>query len=145
MHYRLILDKDALVESLVPGKVQISMLSTEGVPSEELLNIVRKKLTQDDIRMLTDTITVVSSNIIQVNIHAKVTALSEDTIETAKKQFVEKFESAKRLGWSVTRSWTIANLFVEGVSNIELIEPRENVVVKGDECSCLGNLRIELN
>ncbi|MFJ5423245.1 baseplate J/gp47 family protein, partial [Wolbachia endosymbiont of Drosophila barbarae] len=54
--------KDALVESPIPGKVQISILSTQlsttGIVSEELLEIVKKQVTRDDIRVLTDTITV---------------------------------------------------------------------------------------
>jgi phage-related baseplate assembly protein len=72
--------KDALVESLVPGSVQISILSTElstgGIPSEELLKIVRNQLNKEDIRVLTDTIEVVSCNIIPVNIHTRITATS---------------------------------------------------------------------
>jgi len=137
--------KDALVESLVPGKVQISILSTElSTDIEELLNIVKKQVTRDDIRILTDTIEVVNCNIVEIDIHSKITAVSEDIIKVAKKQFIEKFEASKRLGWSVTKSWIIANLFVEGVENIELIEPQEDVVIKGNECAILGNLKIEL-
>lgn len=140
--------KDALVESLVPGKVQISILSTElfttGVPSNELLEIVKKQLNSDNLRILTDTIEVVSCNIIPLDIHTRITAISEETIERARKQFIEKFESAKRLGWSTTKSWIIANLFVEGVSNVELIEPKEDIVVRGNECYYLSNLQIEL-
>ncbi|TLW86926.1 baseplate J/gp47 family protein, partial [Wolbachia endosymbiont of Drosophila santomea] len=44
--------KDALVESPIPGKVQISILSTQlsttGIVSEELLEIVKKQVTRDD-------------------------------------------------------------------------------------------------
>lgn len=47
------------------------------------------------------------------------------------------------MGWNVTRSWIIANLFVEGVENVELIEPKEDVVVLGNECANLRNLKIE--
>lgn len=141
--------KDALVESLVPGSVQISILSTElstgGIPSEELLDVVKKKIMQDDIRILTDTVEVVSCNIIPIDIYAKISIdpmVSQDIIETAKKQFIEKFESAKGLGWNVTKSWVIANLFVEGVQNIELIEPKEDIVVRGNECATLRNLNV---
>ncbi|APR98986.1 baseplate assembly protein [Wolbachia endosymbiont of Folsomia candida] len=140
--------KDALVESPIPGKVQISVLSTNlsttGIPSEELLQIVRKQLNREDIRVLTDTIEVVSCNIIAIDIHSRITAQSEEIIEVAKKQFIEKFEASKRLGWNVTKSWIIANLFVEGVSNVELIEPKEDIAIRGNECSTLGNLKIEL-
>ncbi|WP_353283059.1 baseplate J/gp47 family protein [Wolbachia endosymbiont (group A) of Pogonocherus hispidulus] len=141
--------KDALVESRVPGGVEISILSTElstnGIGSEELLDIVKKRVTRDDIRVLTDTITVVGCNIIEINIHSKISIKRPDIIETVKKKFIEKFESAKSLGWSVTRSWIIANLFIEGVENVELIEPREDVVVLGNECAALRSLNVKLN
>ncbi|WP_264719176.1 baseplate assembly protein [Wolbachia endosymbiont (group A) of Lasioglossum morio] len=141
--------KDALVESKVPGSVEISILSTElstnGIASEELLDIVGKQVTRDDIRVLTDTITVVGCNIIEINIHSRISIKRPDIIETVKKKFTEKFETTKRLGWSVTRSWIIANLFVEGVENVELIEPREDVVVLGNECAALRSLNVELN
>ncbi|XCA33354.1 MAG: baseplate J/gp47 family protein [Wolbachia endosymbiont of Polyergus mexicanus] len=121
--------KDALVESPVPGKVQVSILSTElsttGIPLEELMEIVKNQLNREDVRILTDTIEVVSCNIIEIDIHSRISIKRPDIIETVKKKFIEKFEASKRLGWSITRSWIIANLFVDGVENVELIEPRE--------------------
>ena len=141
--------KDALVESPIPGKVQISILSTQlsttGIVSEELLEIVKKQVTRDDIRVLTDTITVIGCNITEIDIHSRMSMSPVISEEEIKKQFIKKFELAKRLGWSVTRSWIIANLFVDGVENVELIEPREDVVVLGNESANLKNLKIELN
>ncbi|WP_425383726.1 baseplate assembly protein [Wolbachia endosymbiont (group A) of Microdon myrmicae] len=141
--------KDALVESKVPGSVEISILSTElsttGIVSEELLEIVKKQVTRDDIRVLTDTITVIGCNITEIDIHSRMSMSPVISEEEIKKQFIKKFELAKRLGWSVTRSWIIANLFVDGVENVELIEPREDVVVLGNESANLKNLKIELN
>ncbi|MFT4314794.1 MAG: baseplate J/gp47 family protein [Wolbachia pipientis] len=138
--------KDALVESPIPGKVQISILSTTtGMVSEELLEIVKKQVTRDDIRVLTDTITVIGCNITEIDIHSRMSISPVISKEEIKKQFIKKFELAKRLGWSVTRSWIIANLFVDGVENVELIEPREDVMMLGNECANLRNLKIELN
>ncbi|WP_264953797.1 baseplate assembly protein [Wolbachia endosymbiont (group A) of Endotricha flammealis] len=141
--------KDALVESPIPGKVQISILSTQlsttGIVSEELLEIVKKQVTRDDIRVLTDTVTVVGCNITEIDIHSRMSISPVISKEEIKKQFIKKFEANRRLGWSVTRSWIIANLFVEGVENVELIEPKEDVVVLGNECANLRNLKIELN
>ncbi|KAF5269410.1 hypothetical protein FQR65_LT14966 [Abscondita terminalis] len=92
--------KDALVESPVPGKVQVSILSTElSTLPEELLEIVRNQLNREDVRILTDTIEVVSCNIIEIVIHSKISIKRPDIIETVKKQFIEKFETTKRLGW----------------------------------------------
>ena len=136
--------KDALVESTIPGKVQISILSTTtGIVSEELLEIVKKQVTRDDIRVLTDTITVIGCNITEIDIHSRMSISSVISKEEIKEQCIKKFEASRRLGWSVTRSWIIANLFVEGVENVELIEPKEDVVVLGNECANLRNLKIE--
>ncbi|ADW80133.1 MULTISPECIES: baseplate assembly protein [Wolbachia] len=139
--------KDALVESPIPGKVQISILSTQlsttDIASEELLEIVKKQVTRDDIRVLTDTVTVIGCNITEIDIHSRMSISPVISEEEIKKQFIKKFELAKRLGWSVTRSWIIANLFVDGVENVELIEPKEDVVVLGNECANLRNLKIE--
>lgn len=139
--------QDALVESPTPGKVQISILSTQlsttGMVSEELLEIVKKQVIRDDIRVLTDTVTVIGCNITEIDIHSRVSVSPVISEEEIKKQFIKKFELAKRLGWSVTRSWIIANLFVDGVENVELIEPKEDVVVPGNECAALRNLKVE--
>ncbi|MGL9759492.1 MAG: baseplate assembly protein, partial [Wolbachia sp.] len=139
--------KDALVESPIPGKVQISILSTQlsttGIVSEELLEIVKKQVTRDDIRVLTDTVTVIGCNITEIDIHSRMSISPVISKEEIKKQFIQKFELAKRLGWSVTRSWIIANLFVDGVENVELIEPKEDVVVLGNECAALRKLKVE--
>ncbi len=138
--------KDALVESSIPGKVQISILSTTtGIVLEELLEIVRKQVTRDDIRVLTDTVTVIGCNITEIDIHSRMSISSVISKEEIKEQFIKKFEASRRLGWNVTRSWIIANLFVDGVENVELIEPKEDVVVLGNECANLRNLKIELN
>ncbi|WP_353285691.1 baseplate J/gp47 family protein [Wolbachia endosymbiont (group A) of Gastracanthus pulcherrimus] len=139
--------KDALVESPIPGKVQISILSTQlsttGIALEELLEIVRKQVTRDDIMVLTDTVTVIDCNITEIDIHSRMSISPVISEEEIKKQFIKKFEASRRLGWSVTRSWIIANLFVDGVENVELIEPKEDVVVLGNECANLRNLKIE--
>ncbi|QJT96629.1 baseplate J/gp47 family protein [Wolbachia endosymbiont of Diaphorina citri] len=136
--------KDALVESPIPGKVQISILSTTtGIVSEELLEIVKKQVTRDDIRVLTDTVTVIGCNITEIDIHSRVSVSPVISEEEIKKQFIKKFEGSKRLGWNVTKSWIIANLFVEGVENVELIEPKEDVVIRGNECPILKTLNIE--
>ena len=113
--------------------------------SEELLEIVKKQVTRDDIRVLTDTVTVVGCNITEIDIHIRMSISPVISKKEIEKQFIKKFEANRRLGWSVTRSWKKANLFVEGVENVELIEPKEDVAMLGNECANLRNLKIELN
>ncbi|WP_341823841.1 MULTISPECIES: baseplate assembly protein [unclassified Wolbachia] len=139
--------KDALVESPIPGKVQISILSTElsttGIALEELLEVVKKQVTRNDIRVLTDTVKVIGCNITEIDIHSRMIISPLISKEEIKEQFIKKFEASRRLGWNVTRSWIIANLFVEGVENVELIEPKEDVVVLGNECAVLGHVKLD--
>ncbi len=87
----------------------------------------------------------IGCNITEIDIHSRMSISPIISKEEIKKHFIEKFEANRRLGWSVTRSWIIANLFVDGVENVELIEPKEDVVVLGNECANLRNLKIELN
>ncbi|WP_264735709.1 baseplate assembly protein [Wolbachia endosymbiont (group A) of Rhinocyllus conicus] len=139
--------KDALVESPIPGKVQISILSTElsttGIALEELLEVVKKQVTRNDMRVLTDTVKVIGCNITEIDIHSRMIISPLISKEEIKEQFIKKFEASRRLGWNVTRSWIIANLFVEGVENVELIEPKEDVVVLGNECAVLGHVKLD--
>lgn len=117
------------------------------MPSEELLTVVKSHVTRDDIRVLTDTLTVIGCGIIPITIHAKVhiyPTASKDVIETAKEQFVQDLESTKGLGWNVTRSWIIAHLFTEGIQNMELTEPIEDIIVRDNECVTLRDLQIKL-
>ncbi len=79
----------------------------------------------------------------EIDIHSRISTNYITSEEEIKKQFIKKFEASKRLGWNVTKSWIIANLFVDGVENVELIEPKEDVVVLGNECASLRNLKVE--
>ncbi|ONI55810.1 hypothetical protein N500_1131 [Wolbachia pipientis wUni] len=70
--------KDALVESTITqGKYKFPILSTTtGIALEELLKIVKKQVTRDDIRVLTDTITVIGCNITEIDIHSRMSISS---------------------------------------------------------------------
>lgn len=85
---------------------------------EELLEIIKKQVTRDDIRVLTDTITVIGCNITEIDIHSRISTNYITSEEEIKKQFIKKFKENKMLGWNVTKSWIIVNLFVEGVENV---------------------------
>ncbi len=60
--------------------------------SEELLEIVKKQVTRDDIRVLTDTVTVIGCNIMEIDIHSRMSISPIISKEEIKKQFIKKFE-----------------------------------------------------
>lgn len=137
--------KDARAESPSPGLVRISILSHEGIASEELLDKVRAIILRDDIKVLTDTVEVVSSKIIPVSIEAKIyTETTENIIEATKSTFIKTLNQKKALGWNLTVSWIIAKLFTEGIQSIELINPTEDIIVQDHECILLDSIKLDI-
>ncbi|MBE6447611.1 MAG: baseplate assembly protein J, partial [Alphaproteobacteria bacterium] len=97
----------------------MSILSKEngGIVSEELLQTVTDYLQRDDIRVLTDTVQVVPCALIDVDVRAKITLMSSTPTEflsTIKTSFKNAFSKIVGLGVSISRSWIISNLFLDG-------------------------------
>ena len=140
--------KEANADSPEPGLVRISILSKEnnGVVSDDLLETVNDYMQRDDIRMLTDTVLVVPCNLIDIDVKAKITLMSSTPIEflsTIKTSFKNAFAKIAGLGVSISRSWIISNLFLDGVKDVQLLSPISDVEVSETECARL--LDVELN
>ena len=140
--------KEANADSPEPGLVRISILSKEnnGVVSEDLLETVNSYMQRDDIRMLTDTVQVVPCNLIDIDVKAKITLMSSTPIEflsTIKSSFKNAFAKIAGLGVSISRSWIISNLFLDGVKDVQLSLPISDVEVSETECARL--IDVELN
>ncbi|MDR1207837.1 MAG: hypothetical protein LBJ89_00635, partial [Holosporales bacterium] len=58
----------------------------------------------------------------------------------AKNKLESAFESQKSLGWDVSRSWLIANLFTDGIQNITLTTPASDVSIADDACAALTSV-----
>lgn len=139
--------RDARVDSPEAGLVRISILSKEngGIVSDELLNAVKAHIMRDDVRMLTDTVEVVACTIIPVNIMAKLRLMSAtptEILETIKADFRAKFSTIAQMGEKISTAWIVANLFMSGVQDVELISPAEDVFIKETECASLNNLEL---
>ncbi len=128
--------------------VRISILSKEngGVVSEDLLESVNNYMQRDDIRMLTETVKIVPCNLVDVDVKAKIILMSSTPAEflsTIKSSFKNAFSKIAGLGVSISRSWIISNLFLDGVKDVELSSPTADVNVSETECARL--LDVELN
>jgi phage-related baseplate assembly protein len=139
--------RDARTDSPEAGLVRISILSKEngGVVSDELLNVVKAHIMRDDIRMLTDTVEVVACTIVPVNIIAKLRLMSAtptEILETIKSDFRTKFTGIAQMGEKISTAWIVANLFVNGVQDVELLSPTEDVFINETECASLNNLEL---
>jgi phage-related baseplate assembly protein len=138
---------DAAVSSPSPGIVRISVLSAQGdgAASAVLLSAVRATVLRDDIRMLTDTVEVVSANIVPVDVTAKV-FLYPDTpaqvIDQLRIDFPARFAAARGLGWDLTRSWISAQLHPSGVQRVDLTAPADDMIIDDEQCAALGSVEI---
>lgn len=140
--------KEANADSPEPGLVRISILSKEngGVVSDDLLESVNNYMQRDDIRMLTDTVEVVTCNLIEVDVKAKIILMSstpQEFLSTIKTSFKNAFAKIASMGVSISRSWIISNLFLDGVKDVELVSPISDIAVSETECARL--LDVELN
>ena len=141
--------KEANADSPEPGLVRISILSKEnnGVVSDDLLEAVNDYLQRDDIRVLTDTVQVVPCTLIDIDVRAKITLMSstpEEFLKTIKSTFRKKFSEMATMGTSVSRSWIISNLFLDGVKDVQLIAPASDVQVSEIECARLLELDLSI-
>lgn len=126
---------DASATSPAPGEVVVSVLSRlgDGTASPELLTAVEAVVGADDVRPLTDEVTVQSADIVTFEVEAELTLyagpdpnLIRDTSEAA---VTELLTAQRRIGRDVTRSALIAALHGAGVQNVNLVAPAADVVV----------------
>ena len=141
--------KEANADSPEPGFVRISILSKEngGVVSDELLESVNDYMQREDIRMLTDTVEVVPCELLDLDVQAKITLMSStpsEFLSTIKTSFQNAFNKIAGLGISFSRSWIISNLFLDGVKDVELLSPTEDLTVSEIQCAKLVNLELTI-
>jgi phage-related baseplate assembly protein len=136
---------DASAESPSPCCVTVTVLSSEGegVASPELLATVAAELDDEDVRPLTDFVTVKSAEII----HYRVDAIlhmsgagpeGDASLVEATKRLAAWINPRKRLGVEVARSAVDAQLHVAGVSRVELTEWVDLAPTKEQAAFCTG-------
>jgi phage-related baseplate assembly protein len=118
---------DATAESPGPCRVTVTVLSSEGegVASPELLATVATELNDEDVRPLTDFVTVQSAEIIHYRIDAILHMNGagpegDASLTEANRRLAAWINPRKRLGVEVARSAIDAQLHVAGVSRVEL-------------------------
>jgi len=102
---------------------------------------------RDDIRMLTDTVQVIPCNLIDVDVRAKITLMSStppEFLSTIKTSFRKAFAKIASMGVSISRSWIISNLFLDGVKDVQLLSPVSDVEVMETECARLLELELSV-
>lgn len=126
---------DASAVSPEPGEVTVAVLSRQGdgTASPELVATVEELLAGDEVRPLTDAVTVQSAQIVQFDIEAQLILYpgpdSQLILQTANEQLDALLAANRRLGRDITRSAIIAALHVGGVQNVLLADPVADVLI----------------
>ena len=141
---------DASAVSPAPGEVLVSILSRsgDGTASPELLVAVDAVLSGDEVRPLTDHVTVQSAELVAFDITAGLTLYpgpdSQLILDTANAALAQLLAANRRLGRNMSRSSIIAALHVGGVQRVELAAPVEDIIVTQTEVAAPGAISVTI-
>ncbi len=122
---------DVAITSPSPGVVNIYLLTKDGNPTDEIIEIVQKYLSDDKIRPLTDWVKVYSSERVDFSIKAKVLLYKDSDKDSVIKIIDAKLREykvslSKKLGKDVVQTQIITLLnSVYGVFKVNLITPSD--------------------
>lgn len=144
--------RDVAVQSPTPGDVLVTVLADtgDGTPPADVLDAVRDQLNDDDIRPLTDRVTVQAATILPYQVQATIRIYpgpSADVVRAAAEQAVTAYvEACWRLGRPVPVSGLLAAMHVEGVESVDLVSPAGGMAPAAHEAAwCEGvALTVEL-
>lgn len=130
---------DVYAGSPKPGEVDIRILLYNGnMPTKELLEAVKKHLSEDDIRPLTDNVTVAAPEEVEFNIQVKYyvarsKAAKNEEIQRAVELAVENYVlwQTSKMGRDINPSYFSAMLMEAGVKRVEITEPVFTEIING--------------
>jgi phage-related baseplate assembly protein len=142
--------KSVSVKSPNPGEVLVTILSnnSDGTASDQLINLILKKLTDDDIRPLTDHVIVQKSEIINYSVEAIITAYpgpSSAVVGIEARAELEKFVNQRHaIGQVIAISGIYDALHVDGVKKVELIQPLIDIITNNEQAAYCVNIVISV-
>lgn len=126
-------DADAVFES--PGRVTVVIMNTveDPIPTADQSSTVALALSDQKVRPLTDMVSVVAPDVIEVDIVAELTIYPGPdgalVAEQARSRLNSWLKEMAFIGRDLRRSAIFSRLHVDGVMSVHLISPTEDVVV----------------
>ena len=142
--------KSVSVKSPNPGEVLVTILSNigDGTVNQNLIDTVSAKLNEDDIRPLTDLVSVQGAEIINYQVEAVITVYSGPSsavVETEANDALQKFISDRH---EISRVIAISGIYdalhVDGVKKVELISPLADVETTDEQAPYCSNISISV-
>ena len=141
---------DASAIMPAPGEVLVSLLSAsgDGTASADQIAAVAAVLTHDEVRPLTDSVTVQSAEIIDYAIHVRLQiAYGPDAnlvVATAQTALNDYLASRRKLGRLVSASGHAGALQVSGVETLQLLSPAEDIPISRTQAAHPTSILIEI-
>lgn len=142
--------KDVDVTSPTAGTVKVAILSTEGqgTADGDLIKAVKEQLNAEHIRPLTDTVLVESAVILTYEIQATITlypSVLESVVMGNVNQAIASYVNKQHsLGIDITRSGIYAALHQEGVQNVKLTKPMDDLIVQPHQAAYCMQIQVSL-
>ena len=142
--------KSVSVKSPNPGEVLVTILSNigDGTVAQELIDSVLAKLNEDNIRPLTDLVSVQGAEIINYQVEAVITVYSGPSsavVETEANDALQKFISDRHeIGRVIAISGIYDAFHVDGVKKVELISPLADVETTNEQAPYCSNISISV-
>lgn len=139
--------RDIAVDSPQPGLVRVSVLAKTGIEVEPLIKQVKARVAAPDVQVLTDTVEVVPTDLVPVDIVADITVeagglpISQPLMTQA---FADIIEQQRRLGWDLAPSWIIRQLHSSSVKEVQLHQPAANVVIQPNQCILVNSITLNI-
>jgi len=139
---------DASAISSDPGEVVVTVLSRsgDGTPAPAVLAAVEARLTDDNVRPMTDHVTVQAASIVDYAIDATLTFFAGPdraiVLALAQSRLATYQANARRLGRDVTRAGIIAALCPEGVQNVALASPPADIPITRQQAGHCSSVTI---
>lgn len=135
---------DVAILSPEPGEIDVVVLTTDGVPSTEVLTLITDTLSPAKRRPMSDTVQALACTEVGWTLDVELTLFAdadgEETLATAT-DAAEAWEAARRahLGRDVVRSQITRVVGVAGVYDANIISPAASLTVDAEEwANCTG-------
>ncbi|MFT4927518.1 MAG: phage-related baseplate assembly protein [Phenylobacterium sp.] len=139
--------RDIAVDSPEPGLVRVSVLANTGVDIGPLVEKVKTRVAAPDVRVLTDTVEVVPTELVAVDIVADILPLEGSLPidrDILSQSFTDRLELQRRLGWDLAPSWIISQLHSDNVKEVLLQQPSNNVVIQPNQCVVANSITLNI-
>ena len=140
--------KDIDAVSPTPGNVTVYVLSRtgDGAASPELIAAVAATLNGEQIRPMTDNVTVQSAAIVTYTVDAELVILPGPDPEVVRQASVDAItayaETQRKIGYDVTLSGVYAALHQPGVQRVNLTAPTANLVIGSGQASYCTSITV---